>query len=137
MGATPRKFKNGEILFQEGAPTGSVFLIQRGEVSIRKRRGSGTVEIARLRPSQLLGELSFFDRRPRSATAVALGTVEVVEIDFAALDGIYESVPSYFKAMMTALATRLRAANDTIRRLEQEAAKAAAEAEARTSKAIH
>jgi CRP-like cAMP-binding protein len=97
-----------------------MFLVKKGTISVRKRRGSGYVEVAKVHANEVLGELSFFDRQPRSASAVALTDVEALEIDFASLDKIYTQVPDYIQSIMNCVADRLRKANDTIRRLKQE-----------------
>ncbi len=107
----------------------SIFLVRSGAISIRKRKGSEFVEMARIHPKEIIGELSFFDRQPRSASAVAMTSVELVEIPFEALDKIYESVPPYMKAIIATLADRLRKANDTIRKLQEKTIKADHEAD--------
>ncbi|MBI3542228.1 MAG: cyclic nucleotide-binding domain-containing protein [Deltaproteobacteria bacterium] len=124
MPATPKTFKAGEQLFAEGEPSTSIFIITKGVVAVRKKKGSAFVEIARLRSNEVLGELSFFDRMPRSATAISISDVEAIEIDFGSLDHIYNSVPPYFKTIMAAVASRLRRANDTIRRLQSDVVQA-------------
>lgn len=96
-----------------------MFLVKKGTVGIRKMKGPAHVEIARIYSNEVLGELSFFDRMPRSASAVALTEVEVLEIRFDSLDKIYTGVPDYMKTIIASVADRLRKANDTIRRLQR------------------
>lgn len=83
-------------------------------------KGAAQVEIARVYANEVLGELSFFDRLPRSASAIALTEVEALEIHFDSLDKIYAKVPEYMKTIIASVADRLRKANDTIRRLQKE-----------------
>lgn len=113
-------FTPGTYLFREGEPSRSLFLIQRGSVGIRKAKGAAFVELARLYSNEVVGELSFFDRLPRSASAIALTEVETLEITFESLDKIYQGVPDYLKTIMASVADRLRKADDTIRRLQKE-----------------
>lgn len=117
--AVEKYFRPGQYLFKEGEPSHSMYLIKRGTVAIRKMKGSAYVEIARLYSNEVLGELSFFDRQPRSAAAIALTEVTVLEIKFDALDKIYGGVPDYLKTIMASVADRLRKANDMIRRLQK------------------
>lgn len=124
MAATPRTFKSGEFLFHEGEPSSCIFIVSQGMIAIRKKKGSAFVEIARLGMNEVLGELSFFDRKPRSASALAVTDVEVLEIDFGSLDKVYATVPDYIKTIMGAVASRLRRANDTIRRLQRDTVEA-------------
>ena len=122
-GAVTRAIAPGEYLFHEGDVSNSIFIIQKGTLSIRKRKASAYVEIARIYTHEILGELSFFDRQPRSAAAIALTDTEVIEIKFDALDKVYSTTPDYFKAIMVSIADRLRKADDTIRRLQREVVK--------------
>lgn len=112
-------FRPGQYLFREGDPSGCMYLVKKGTVAIRKMKGGAYVELGRIYSNEVIGELSFFDRQPRSAAAIALTEVEVLEISFKSLDKIYEDVPDYLKTIMASVAVRLRKANDTIRRLQR------------------
>ncbi len=116
---TERYFRPGQYLFRESDPSKSMFIIKKGTVAIRKRKGTAHVEIARIYSNEVLGEISFFDRLPRSASAIALTEVQVLEIQFDSLDKIYEGVPDYMKTIIASVADRLRKANDMIRRLQK------------------
>jgi CRP-like cAMP-binding protein len=113
-------FSPGSYLFREGEMSRSLYLIQKGSVGIRKAKGSAFIELARLYSNEVVGELSFFDRLPRSASAIALTEVETLEITFDSLDKIYENVPAYLKTIMASVADRLRKADDQIRRLQRD-----------------
>lgn len=115
-----RHFGPGEFLFHEGVPSDSMFLIKKGTTSVRKRKGNAYVEVGRVFANEVIGELSFFDRMPRSASVVALTEVDALEISFASLDAIYGNVPDYLKTIMACVADRLRKANDLIRRLQKD-----------------
>lgn len=119
MPATPKYFRPGEVLFKEGDASRSMYVIQKGTVAIRKMKGGGYVDLAKVYSNEVLGELAFFDRQPRSATAIALSEVEVLEIDFAALQKIYDSIPHYFKTILACVADRQRKSNETIKRLQR------------------
>lgn len=113
-------FKPGEFIFKEGDNAESLYLIKQGRVSIRKSSRGSSVEIGQATVNQIVGELSFFDRKPRSADAQALTPLEVVEISFESLDPIFGPAPDYLKKIMISLASRLRAADDMIRDLKEQ-----------------
>ncbi len=96
-----------------------MYVIQKGTVAVRKMKGNGYVDIAKVHSSEVLGELAFFDREPRSAAAIALTEVEALEIRFDALEKIYDTIPNYFKVILACVAERLRRSNDTIKRLQK------------------
>jgi len=118
-GAQIQNFRPGDNLFHEGQPSDSLFIIQKGTVAIRKRKSGGYIEIAKIYSNEVLGELSFFDKLPRSASAVALTEVEALRIDFRSMDTIFKKIPAYLRTIMMAMAERLRRANDTIRKLQK------------------
>jgi CRP/FNR family cyclic AMP-dependent transcriptional regulator len=116
-----KKFAPGQVIFNENDPSTAMYLINSGSVSVQKRAMNGVaIELATLHSGEVLGELSFFDRSPRSAAAVAISEVEVTQVDFEGLDKVYATVPPYFKTIVAACAERLRRANDVIRRLQRE-----------------
>ncbi len=120
MPPTSRVFKAGEALFLEGSTSQSIFIIKKGAISLRKRKGQKFVEIAKIGANEVIGELSFFDRQPRSATAVAIVEVEALELTFEALEQVYKNIPDYLKTIMASLAGRLRNANEQLKSLQRE-----------------
>jgi CRP-like cAMP-binding protein len=115
-----RIFKANEVIFKEGDSSDSLFLIKSGSVAIRKRKGTGFIELSKLHSNEVLGELSFFDRKPRSATAVTLTDVNLLEIKFEALDVQYMKIPDYLRTIIAALADRLRKADSLIHLLQSD-----------------
>jgi CRP/FNR family transcriptional regulator, cyclic AMP receptor protein len=128
--ATPpssaRKFKSGETLFKEGDIPYCIYIIKKGAVSIRKTKANSYVEVGKLSSNQVIGELSFFDRLPRSASAVAIMDVEVTEIPFSSMEKIYNQIPDYMRTIIAGMADRLRKANEQIRILQKQKEKAEA-----------
>ena len=123
MSSIPKKYKAGEYLFHDGDASNCMFLVSKGTVSIRKGADNVSIEISKIYTNEVIGELSFFDRRPRSASAMALTDVEVVEIPFESLDVMYHKVPPYLKTIMASVAERFRKSNEMIRKLEKQLAK--------------
>src|SRR6185503_3673149 len=104
IGAKKEKFNAGDTLFREGQPSDCMYLIQRGSVAIRKRKGAAQVEIARVYGNEVIGELAFFDRQPRSASAVAITSVDALKIEFKSLDTVYRDIPPYMKTIIRSVA---------------------------------
>jgi CRP/FNR family transcriptional regulator, cyclic AMP receptor protein len=114
-----REFRPSQFIFREGEPSNSLYLVKKGVVAIRKLKGHHYVELGKIFPNEVLGELSFFDRKARSAAAVAITEVEVLEFSFESLDAVYRDVPDYMRTIMASVAERLRKANETIRKLQR------------------
>lgn len=118
MTAASRHFAPGSVIFREGEPASSLYVVKQGTVSIRKTGRRGTVEIATISRNEILGEMSLFDRLPRSADAVATTAVDLVEIEYEALDTVLSGVPPYLRTIIECIVDRLRRADDTIRQLQ-------------------
>jgi len=65
-----RSVRAGTVVIEEGKPIDSLFFILDGEFSVTSGRSSG-LELARLAAGEMLGEMSFVDERPPSATVTA------------------------------------------------------------------
>lgn len=112
--------KKGDILFVEGDAPDAMYIIQKGRLAITKKKGNTEITLAELKQGDLLGEMAFFDKSPRSASAKAiLNETEVIELPFAALEQQFQNLPGWVKSIMKAVNGHLRQANIKIRQLER------------------
>ena len=117
-----RQLKGNEVLFNDGDPADSLYIIQRGQIRLFKPKGKGFIEIAVLRTGEVIGEMAFFDEdgsgRKRSASAAAMVPTEIIEISFVAFGKTMATLNPWFKTIINTLANRLRKANSRIKELE-------------------
>jgi CRP/FNR family cyclic AMP-dependent transcriptional regulator len=116
------QLKPEDTLFKEGDLSNSLYIVRRGAISIRKvqRRTLVEAELTKVKAGEIIGELSFFDRKTRSASAIALIETELLELNFQELDLLYSQTPDYFKKIIESLASRLRTANEMIANLKSQ-----------------
>ncbi len=76
-----RTFHKGEIIFSEFEPGDAFYLIQSGRVEILKIMGDIEKTIDILQPTEIFGEMAILEDSPRSATAVAVDQVQVLEFN--------------------------------------------------------
>lgn len=63
----------GQVLFRQGDTSDGMYLVEDGRISIRARvPGDEEIELNRVTPGNLIGELALIDRGLRSASAVAV-----------------------------------------------------------------
>ena len=68
------RLSDGEVLFQRGEPGEAFYVIESGEVRIFTRDDDGSeLTLNTLAAGEAFGELALVDKRPRSASAAALG----------------------------------------------------------------
>ena len=114
---TLRHFAPGEVVLQEGAPSGCAFLLLAGLFKVSGSLGSGREALVAIRGAgDLVGELGLADGQRRSATVRAAGEGRgrrIGERDFSAF---LERYPNAGRAANRAMADKLRSA--TRRRVE-------------------
>src|SRR5215468_5635888 len=65
--------RKGEVVFSEGEPGDSLYIVLTGKIKIGRRAADGRQNlISVMGPSDMVGELALFDPGPRTATATAL-----------------------------------------------------------------
>ncbi|MEW9529411.1 Crp/Fnr family transcriptional regulator [Microbispora sp. NPDC049125] len=78
---TARALPNREILMLEGDKGEEVFLLLDGFVKVTAYRDGAAETVLAIRPrGELVGEFALLDRRPRSATVTACGSIVAVRI---------------------------------------------------------
>jgi CRP-like cAMP-binding protein len=81
FGRFARTFPAGEMIFSEFEPGDTFYLIQAGRVELVKIMGDIEKTLDILGPSEMFGEMAILENSPRSATAIALDTVKVLEFN--------------------------------------------------------
>jgi CRP-like cAMP-binding protein len=81
FGRFARSFQAGEMIFSEFEPGDTFYLIQSGRVELVKIIGDIEKTLDILQPSEMFGEMAILENSPRSATAIALDTVKVLEFN--------------------------------------------------------
>ncbi|HET6147084.1 MAG TPA: cyclic nucleotide-binding domain-containing protein [Polyangia bacterium] len=80
------------LVFAEGEPARSMFIVRDGELEICKRARNGAEFcLAVLQRGDCVGEMSLIDIQPRSATARAIGGATLCVIDQQQIANLYQT----------------------------------------------
>lgn len=112
------KLEKDEYLFHEGDPSDCMYVIKSGRIAITKPLKEKEIVLAELGPGSMLGEMAFFDDKPRSASAKALAKTSVIALPFKGLHAQFRTFPEWSKAIMRTVNNHLRNANKRIKELE-------------------
>ena len=105
----------GETLFREGDSGDCLYVITDGKIKLGRAATDGRENIlAILGPGEMFGELSLFDPKPRTATAVAVVDSTLMSLGHEALDQLLTGRPAVAESMLAALAQRLRRTNESL-----------------------
>jgi CRP/FNR family cyclic AMP-dependent transcriptional regulator len=106
----PRRFRRDETIFHAGDPGEALFIVADGQVKITlpPDDGSEPAILTAIGPGGFFGELALLDGAPRSATAVALGSVATQVLHRDTFDRLVDTQPTLRHALLTSLAAEIR-----------------------------
>lgn len=104
-----------DILLREGEESSVMYYLNQGSLAIFKRKGNNEQQIGTIYSGELVGEMSFLDKQPRSATVKAITECELVIIKGEKLEELLDKLPKWYRVLLVTLTERLRKANARIK----------------------
>ncbi|MHB8621477.1 MAG: Crp/Fnr family transcriptional regulator [Chloroflexota bacterium] len=113
-----RRFPAGAALMSQGDSSETLHLIRSGWVRVERGHPQMTapVLLAELGPGEVVGEMGVLDGAPRSATVVAIDSVETLELDIQALSETTLRHPEITLALLRTISERLRSVDGVVGR---------------------
>lgn len=112
MQTMERNYSKGDIIFREGEPSSSAFMIVKGQVGLFKKKLVGSkfkmIPLETLSSGDIIGEMGIFDHSARSSTARALGPVKLNVIKQDSFREALKDKPEVALDVINNLAERLR-----------------------------
>ncbi len=115
-----RKFKAGEIIFQEGQEGDYMYIILEGTVKIFKTIKGKVEELSKLEKGEFFGETAITGKKPRSASAIATQDSLTLAIDHQAFTDMLKTNQEIVMIILKKLAERIRQANLKLEKMIKE-----------------
>ncbi|MBP7653471.1 cyclic nucleotide-binding domain-containing protein [Candidatus Dependentiae bacterium] len=104
-----KTFKKNDIMIHENDVSNDFFIIHKGEAEILKNEKV----IAKIRSGEIVGEMSYFDKMPRTATVRALTEVSVIVLRPENFNILYQLHPEWSIKIIKSMSNRIfKAYND-------------------------
>jgi CRP/FNR family cyclic AMP-dependent transcriptional regulator len=115
-----RRFKRNGVIFHQGDPGDSLFIVESGRVKVVVLSSEGAEDaiIATLGPGMFFGELALLDGAAHSASAIAVEPSETLILDRESFDRLMDTQPKFRRAILAALATELRRLTSHVEELQ-------------------
>jgi len=104
-----------DYLMREGEASTEMYYVQSGTLAVFKRKGGVEHQIGTIMTGELVGEMSFLDQQPRSASVKAMSDSVLVIVPLEKFESTMASLPKWFAALLHTLTDRLRKADARIR----------------------
>lgn len=98
-------YKPNDVICRQGDPSSDLLYLKEGRLLICTVQGTQVKAIARIEPGEFIGELSFFDGKPRAAHIVAIERSVVIQIP---KEEIMKHLPFWFVEVGKNLTKKLR-----------------------------
>jgi CRP-like cAMP-binding protein len=107
-------YDNGQVIVQQGDKGDHMYVIQKGKVEVIQEKDGNQIKLAVLVDGDIFGEMSLFDRVPRSSTVRALGEVRVLTIDKKTFLRRVHEDPSLAFRILQKMSQRIRDLNEEL-----------------------
>lgn len=98
-------YKPNEVICRQGDPSSDLYFLKEGKLLICTVQGTQVKAIARIEPGEFIGELSFFDGKPRATHIVAIERSVVIQLP---KDEIFSHLPFWFIEVGKNLTKKIR-----------------------------
>ncbi len=113
--AWPVSLQADKILLTEGEESHSMYLLLEGQLIVTKKDGDKDVILGHINAGEVVGELSFLDQQPRSATVRAVKECKLAQIPLKTIDDIFKTQPQWLEVFIKTLVKRIRNADSRIK----------------------
>lgn len=96
---------NGEVLFQQGDPGRSLYIVARGQVRIHIEART----LAYASEGEIIGEMALLEAEPRSATVTAVVPTQLLQLDQEPFFELIDAQPELARGLIKMLSGRQRA----------------------------
>ncbi len=104
-----KKYEAGEIVFYEGDPPGTLYILVDGVLRLYKTDAKGNeIYIHQFTPTGLVGELACFENMKYPATAKFITKGEILKIDFKKLEKYFFNDPKISMEIIKSLTKKIK-----------------------------
>lgn len=107
-------FYQNDVVFQEGDPGDCAYLIEKGVIRITKNSPDGDLELGRLGPGAIFGEMAMIDLQPRMAKATALSDTTVTFVNHVMFEKKLKAADPFLRALLLIMVRNVRALSDQL-----------------------
>ena len=115
-----RHYEKDDYLIKEGDHSTTLFLLTKGICRITRHQDGANIQLARLKPGEICGEISWVSGKPRQSNVIANEAVTAMEMDREFFDRIKPEMSNKIKDyLIELLINRLDNMNEAIMRISK------------------
>jgi putative two-component system response regulator len=114
--ARRRRFRAGQVVFNEGDTGKSLHVVRRGHLKVVRPTHDDSLVLDRVEPGQAFGELAVLNSARRTASVIAIEDCETLEISKGDFERVLDEHPDSGRRMLAKLARSLTLAKEEVAR---------------------
>ena len=113
------KYKAGEVIIHEGEKNRDLYVLSEGVLEVSVKNKSSKIVVSEIASPEILGEISFLNGAPRTATVSAKTDVEIFVLSYEKVKQELSDIPTWFRMVLLAFTSRMKSCGATIREYDQ------------------
>ena len=113
------KYKAGEVIIHEGEENRDLYILSEGILEVSVKDKSQKIVVSEIASPEILGEISFLNGSPRTATVSAKTDVEIFILSYEKVQLELSDIPTWFKMVLLAFTNRMKSCGVTIKEYDQ------------------
>ncbi len=118
-GALGREYADKEVVCHQGDKGDCMYMIQSGKAEVLRQEGDSEMILGELTQGDIFGEMSLFEKRPRSATVRVKGKTRILTLDRRMFMKRIHEDPSLAFNILQKMSQRIRSLDDELGKMRK------------------
>jgi len=114
-----KKYKAGEIIIHEGEENRDLYVLSEGSLEVSVQDEFQKIVVSEIKAPEILGEISFLNGSPRTATVAAKTDVDIFILSYEKVQQELSDIPTWFRMVLLAFTNRMKSCDVTIKEYDQ------------------
>ena len=115
-----RTYRPGQIITKEGEKDRDLYVLSEGTLEVSVKGDDGDVVVSEIYPPEIIGEISFLNGSPRTATIRAKTDAKVYILNYYKVEQELAEIPPWFKLILRTLTQRMQSCSQRMKEMEEE-----------------
>jgi len=114
-----RKYKAGDVIIHEGETNRDLYILSAGTLEVSVTSEGKKIVVSEMTSPEILGEISFLNGSPRTATVSAKTDVEIFVLNHDKVKQEISDIPTWFRMVLLAFTNRMKSCDAKIKEYDQ------------------
>jgi CRP/FNR family cyclic AMP-dependent transcriptional regulator len=114
-----KRYKTGEVIIHEGEENRDLYVLSEGLLEVSVQDESQKIVVSEIASPEILGEISFLNGSPRTATVSAKTDVEIFILSYEKVKQELSDIPTWFRMVLLAFTNRMKSCDAKIKEYDQ------------------